>query len=325
MTGGRPSSDGALSAHEDIPDGLAGQRLDRVVSMITGLSRSEAAVLVADGSVLVDGAPCTRGALRLSAGASIDVAVPDGVTDVARPDPEVEVPIVHVDADLIVIDKPAGLVVHPGAGVQEGTLVNGLLAHFPDLAGVGDPTRPGIVHRLDKGTSGLMVVARTQDAYAALVHQLSVRSVNRRYLALLWGVPDSAQGLVDAPIGRSLRTPTRMVVSARGKEARTRYEVLESFTDPVVASLVECRLETGRTHQVRVHLAAIGHPVVGDDRYDGARQSLVCPRPFLHAATLGFVHPRSAEHCEFASPLPEDIGRVLADLRSARRQDERSS
>lgn len=325
MTDGRPPGDGVLTAHEDIPDGLAGQRLDRVVSMITGLSRSEAAVLVADGSVLVDGTQCTRGALKLPAGASIDVAVPATVTDTAEADPAVEVPIVHVDADVIVIDKPAGLVVHSGAGVHGGTLVNGLLARFPDLAGVGDPARPGIVHRLDKGTSGLMVVARTQDAYAALVHQLSVRSVNRRYLALVWGTPDTAQGLIDAPIGRSLRTPTRMVVSARGKEARTRYEVLESFTDPVEVSLVECHLETGRTHQVRVHLAAIGHPVVGDDRYDGDRQSLVCPRPFLHAAMLGFAHPRSEDYHEYTSPLPADIAGVLAGLRSARPPDGRSS
>lgn len=327
MTAGRTSSDdGSLSAHEEIPAGLAGQRLDRVVSMITGLSRSEAAVLVADGSVLVDGSQCTRGALKLPVGASIDVALPERVTATAAAEPAVQVPIVHVDADVIVIDKPAGLVVHPGAGVHEGTLVNGLLARFPDLGGVGgDPTRPGIVHRLDKGTSGLMVVARTDDAYAALVHQMSVRSVNRRYLALVWGTPDTAQGLVDAPIGRSLRTPTRMVVSARGKEARTRYEVLESFPEPAEVSLVECRLETGRTHQVRVHLAAIGHPVVGDDRYDGARQSLICPRPFLHAAMLGFVHPRSDAYCEFTSPLPEDIAGVLAALRSARPPAGRSS
>ncbi len=325
MSGARPPSDGSASAHEDIPEGLAGQRLDRVVSMITGLSRSEASLLVADGSVLVDGAECTRGALKLAVGASVDVAVPAIVTATAVGDSAVDLPIVHVDADVIVIDKPAGLVVHPGAGVHDGTLVNGLLARFPELAGVGDPARPGIVHRLDKGTSGLIVIARTQDAYEALVHQLSERSVNRRYLALVWGTPDTARGLVDAPIGRSMRTPTRMVVSARGKEARTRYEVLETFDEPVEVSLLECRLETGRTHQVRVHLAAIGHPVVGDDRYDGVRQSLVCPRPFLHAAMLGFVHPRSDAYCEFTSPLPEDIAGVLTALRSARPPVGRSS
>jgi 23S rRNA pseudouridine1911/1915/1917 synthase len=209
--------------------------------------------------------------------------------------------------------------------VHDGTLVNGLLGRFPEMAGVGDPDRPGIVHRLDKGTSGLMVVARTQQAYDSLVDQLSSRSVSRRYLALVWGTPDTAQGLIDAPIGRSMRNATRMVVSARGKEARTRYEVLESFSDPVDVSLVECRLETGRTHQVRVHLSAIGHAVVGDDRYAGARQSLECPRPFLHAAMLGFAHPRSGEPCAFTSSLPDDIGSVLAGLRSSRPRDGRSS
>ena len=259
------------------------------------------------------------GALKLDVGASVDVALPAKAAARLAENAAVDVPAVYVDDEVIVVDKPAGLVVHPGAGVHQGTLVNGLLARFPDLADVGDATRPGIVHRLDKGTSGLMVVARTQAAYAALVDQLQARSVDRRYKALVWGSPDTAKGLVDAPIGRSQRTPTRMVVSARGKEARTRYEVLESFSDPVEVSLLECRLETGRTHQIRVHLAAIGHAVVGDDRYDGARQSLVCPRPFLHADRLSFVHPRSGERCDFTSPLPADLEELLRILRSARR------
>ncbi len=311
--------------HEEIPDGLAGERLDRVVSMITGMSRAEAAALVSDGAVLLDGAECTRGAVKVPTGASVDVALPAKQAPGVVADSSVDVPTRHVDRDVIVVDKPAGLVVHPGAGVEQGTLVNGLVARFPELIDVGDPSRPGIVHRLDKGTSGLMVVARTQDAYEALVDQLGARSVDRRYRALVWGRPDTTQGLIDAPIGRSQRTPTRMVVAARGKEARTRYEVLESFTDPVEVSLVECRLETGRTHQVRVHLAAIGHAVVGDDRYDGARQSLTCPRPFLHAATLGFVHPRSGERCELTSPLPDDIAAVLATLSPTRPPAARSN
>ncbi len=229
------------------------------------------------------------------------------------PDDSVPFEVVHVDDDLIVVDKPAGVVVHPGAGNTSGTLVNGLVARFPDLAGVGDPDRPGIVHRLDKDTSGLMLVARTDRAYRALVEMLSARSVGRRYLTLVWGEFDSPAGMIDAPIGRSGREPTRMAVSARGREARTRYEVREVFTDPVV-SLLECRLETGRTHQIRVHLAAIGHPVVGDRRYRGERTSLEVPRTFLHAARLDVVHPVSGEPLEFESALPPDLQGVLDRL-----------
>lgn len=306
-----------LVRHEEIPDSLAGERLDRLVSMITGVSRAEATSLVTDGAVLLDGQRCTHGAVKVAAGSAVEVRLSPPAAVEIGPDDSVDVPVVHVDQDVIVVDKPAGLVVHPGAGVKQHTLANGLIARFPELATVGDPARPGIVHRLDKGTSGLMMIARTAAAYDALVTQLGARSVDRRYLALVWGTPATTRGLVDAPIGRSQRTSTRMVVSARGREARTRYEVLESFVDPVDVSLVECRLETGRTHQVRVHLSAIGHAVVGDDRYQGARQSLVCPRPFLHAAHLGFVHPGTGERVEFNSPLPDDIAGVLEMLRSA--------
>jgi 23S rRNA pseudouridine1911/1915/1917 synthase len=204
--------------------------------------------------------------------------------------------------------------VHPGAGNARGTMVAGLLARYPELAGVGEPERPGIVHRLDKGTSGLLVVARTQDAYESLVEQLSSRSVERRYLTLVWGCPEPATGVVDAPIGRSRRDPTRMTVSATGREARTRYEVRERFTEPIVASLVECKLETGRTHQIRVHLAAIGRPVVGDPRYKGARASFKTPRMFLHAHTLAFDHPATGERVSFTAPLPADLQSVLDRL-----------
>jgi 23S rRNA pseudouridine1911/1915/1917 synthase len=232
-----------------------------------------------------------------------------------EPEPDVEVPLVHLDDHLLVVDKPAGLVVHPGAGQRTGTLVHGLLAHHPEVLGVGpDPVRPGIVHRLDKGTSGLLVVARTQDAYESLVEQLSSRSVERRYLTLVWGCPEPATGVVDAPIGRSRRDPTRMTVSATGREARTRYEVRERFTEPIVASLLECKLETGRTHQIRVHLAAIGRPVVGDPRYKGARSSFKTPRMFLHAHTLAFDHPASGERVSFTAPLPIDLQGVLDRL-----------
>ena len=175
--------------------------------------------------------------------------------------------------------------------------------------------RPGIVHRLDKGTSGLLVVARTQRAYDSLVEQLSLRTVERRYLALVWGRFDSAAGAVDAPVGRGMGNPTKMAVSAGGRPARTSYRVLQLFTQPAKATLVACKLETGRTHQVRVHLAAIGHPVVGDDRYGGARPSIDPGRPFLHASLLGFDHPGTAERLRFTSLLPPELEKVLGSLR----------
>ena len=219
----------------------------------------------------------------------------------------------HVDDDVIVVAKPAGLVVHPGAGHAGGTLVNGLLARFPELEQVGDRSRPGIVHRLDRDTSGLMVVARSPLAYDALVDALGRREVDRRYTALVWGRPDAPRGAIDAPIGRSTTRRTRMAVREGGREARTSYEVMREFDDPMV-TLLECRLETGRTHQIRVHLAAIGHPVVGDAAYRGARSTLALARPFLHAATLAFDHPRLGEPVRFDEPLPDELTAVLAAL-----------
>jgi 23S rRNA pseudouridine1911/1915/1917 synthase len=231
------------------------------------------------------------------------------------PESAVEVPVVFADDDVIVVDKPAALVVHPGAGNDRGTLVAGLLARYPELTDVGQPERPGIVHRLDKGTSGLLVVARTQSAYESLVAQLSARAVDRRYAALVWGHPDPPTGLVDAPIGRSRRDPTRMAVSADGREARTGYVVQATFTDPIDAALLECRLETGRTHQIRVHLAAIGHPIVGDPRYRGARAAFALGRPFLHAQRLAFDHPRTGERVAYNAPLPPELVAALDRLR----------
>jgi 23S rRNA pseudouridine1911/1915/1917 synthase len=205
--------------------------------------------------------------------------------------------------------------VHPGAGNRDGTLVHGLVARYPDLAAVGEPQRPGIVHRLDKDTSGLLVVARTEVARAALVAALAARELDRRYLALVWGVPEAPQGLIDAPIGRSNREKTRMAVAAGGREARTRYEVVATYADPASLSLLRCRLETGRTHQIRVHLAAIGHAVVGDARYGGRHQPLAdVPRFFLHAEHLGFIHPTTGERLEFDSALPPDLESVRARL-----------
>ncbi len=301
--------------HEVVPAALDGQRVDRVVAMVTGLSRTDAAELVRSGAVQVDGTVASRGADRLAEGQRLVVEVPEPVLE-ARPqaDASVMVPVVHEDTQVLVVDKPAGLVVHPGAGHFDDTMVSGLLARYPELSEVGDPHRPGIVHRLDQGTSGLLMVARTPEAYESLVGQLQARSVERRYRTLVWGHPESPRGVVDAPIGRSPRHPTRMAVTTDGKPARTRYEVVERFDEPTPTALVECRLETGRTHQIRVHLHAIGHPVVGDDRYDGVRQSLPSPRPFLHAERLAFDHPTSGQRLAFDSELPADLTAVLATL-----------
>ncbi len=300
---------------ETIPAALAGERIDRVVALLTGLSRASAAELVDRGDVVVGGSPITARSARVHEGDELVVTVPVAVADAGlEPDPSVAVPVVYEDDDVVVVDKPAGLVVHPGAGNQRGTLAHGLLARFPDLRGVGERDRPGIVHRLDKDTSGLLMVARNEPARRALVAQLVARTVSRCYRALVWGHPSSTRGAIDAPIGRSGRERSRMTVSSVGRAARTGYEVVETFSEPVETALLECRLETGRTHQIRVHLAAIGHPVVGDHRYGGARQSLSVPRFFLHAAHLGFDHPRRGEPLRFDSPLPADLAAVLGRL-----------
>jgi 23S rRNA pseudouridine1911/1915/1917 synthase len=301
---------------EHVPAALGGERVDRVVAFMTGLTRADVARLIDDGAVQLRGTVVTKPSAKVLEGDELAVEVPEVVeAPAARPEPDVDVPIVYEDDDVLVVDKPQELVVHPGAGNASGTMVAGLLARYPDLAGVGEADRPGIVHRLDKGTSGLLAVARTPAAYDSLVAQLSSRSVERRYLALVWGHPEPATGLVDAPIGRSKKDPTRMAVSSSGREARTRYELQRRFTEPVAVALVECRLETGRTHQIRVHLAAIGHPIVGDPRYRGKRAAFDTPRTFLHAHTLAFDHPATGERVSFRAPLPADLEAVLARLR----------
>jgi len=310
---GRPAASTLVAV---VPRALDGQRLDRVVAMVAGCSRSEAAALVDAGDVAVGGRAITTRSHRVAEGDALEVVAPDRSADeVLAPDPGVEVPLVFEDPDMLVVDKPAGLVVHPGAGQRAGTLVNGLLARFPEIRTVGQPDRPGIVHRLDKGTSGLLLVARSERAYEPLVAMLEARRVDRRYRALVWGAVDSPTGMVDAPVGRSARDRTRMAVTLAGKEARTRYEVVRGFTDPVTVTELRCRLETGRTHQIRVHMASIGHPVVGDARYGGRRASLPVPRPWLHAEHLALAHPVSAEPLAFDSPLPADLEAVLATLR----------
>jgi 23S rRNA pseudouridine1911/1915/1917 synthase len=298
-----------------VPAGLAGVRLDLAVSMLTGWSRNEVQVLIDAGAILVAGAPALK-SRKLVEGEIVELLAAPAVEALPGPEP-VPVEVRHADDDLIIVAKPAGLVVHPGAGHAHGTLVQGLLARFPEIAGVGDPVRPGIVHRLDRDTSGLLAVARSPRAYDELVEAIAAREVERRYLALVWGEPESPRGVIDAPIGRSARRRTRMAVRESGREARTAYEVLATWPDAGV-SLVECRLETGRTHQIRVHLAAIGHPVVGDAAYGGARAGtgggLRLVRPFLHAHALGLRHPGTGEPLTFEEPLPGELTAVLGDL-----------
>ncbi len=293
----------------EVPALLAGVRLDRVVAMLAGVSRAAAADLVESGRVLVDGTTARVGRASVSEGSALEIRLPIRAAAQVRAEPDVLFQVVYEDEAVAVVDKPAGLVVHPGAGHGHGTLVGGLLARFPDLSdlvtsGVCAPDRPGIVHRLDKGTSGLLAIARTADAYRALVQQLSVRTMERRYVALVTGEVAADQGEVDAPIGRSARTPTKMAVSASGKPARTAYRVLERWER---STLLELSLQSGRTHQIRVHMAAIGHPVVGDARYGKPDRILGQGRFFLHAFRLAFDHPVSGERMELTSPLPRDL------------------
>lgn len=300
---------------ETIPPALAGERLDRIVALLTGASRTDAASLVGAGGAVVDGVEQRSGKVRLTEGQTVRLDPSLLPVDLPpAPDSSVVFTVVHEDADVIVIDKPAGLVVHPGAGHPDGTLVNGLLARYPEIAAIGQAGRPGIVHRLDVGTSGLLVVARSQVAYDVLVGALSARDVGRTYRAVVWGHPASSNGVIDAPIGRDHRDPMKMAVVVDGKPARTHYTVLETYRDVVEAAELECRLETGRTHQIRVHLAAIGHPVIGDGTYGGGRPGISSPRPFLHAAALTFRHPVTADVLAFESPLPADLADVRTSL-----------
>jgi 23S rRNA pseudouridine1911/1915/1917 synthase len=304
-----------VALQAEVPGALDGERVDRVVAMLTGLSRSDAATVVEAGAVLLDGEVVAAGKRRVVAGQQLVVEgpLPVGPTPPVA-DPSVAVRVVHADAHVVVVDKPEGLVVHPGPGNATGTLVHGLLARYPDMAEVGDPLRPGIVHRLDKGTSGLLVVARSAAAYEGLVDQLAARAVTRGYVALVWGKPAAPTGVIDAPIGRSPRDPLRMAVVADGKPSRTRYETVVSYRDPAEVSRLACTLETGRTHQIRVHLQALGHPVVGDPLYGGVRPGLDLARPFLHAAHLAFTHPVTGDDLAFRSELAGDLQEVLGHL-----------
>jgi 23S rRNA pseudouridine1911/1915/1917 synthase len=313
---GAPLAGDGETISTEVPALLAGVRADRGVAMVADVSRGAATQLIAEGRVLVDGFPVSVGREALREGATLTIRLPALREAGVTPEPDVRFEVVYADEAVVVVDKPAGLVVHPGAGHDGGTLVGGLLARFPDLeelvaAGVCPPDRPGIVHRLDKGTSGLLAVARTEEAYRALVDQLATRTMERRYLALVVGDVVDDRGEVEAPIGRSTRTPTKMAVTASGKPARTGYTVLERRPGDRPTTLLELALQSGRTHQIRVHMAAIGHPVVGDARYGERDKRLGSGRFFLHAFKLAFTHPVTGARAEFTSPLPEDLQAYL--------------
>ena len=289
-----------------IPDRLSGQRADKIVAELAGVSRERARRIFEQG-VNVDGAPVEPNH-RIVAG-SIDFALPVAAAGTIAE--EVEFQVRFEDPDVLVVDKPAGIVVHPGAGRPSGTLASGLLYRYPELEGIGHEGRWGIVHRLDQGTSGLLLVARSARAFDFLTGELAARRIHRSYLALVHGVPAMPTGTVDAPIGRDPAHPTRKKVVPDGRPARTHYRLIEDLGR---ASLLSVELETGRTHQIRVHLAAIGHPVVGDRAYTRRADPVRMRRIFLHAARIGFTHPITGAEIIVESPLPEDLAAALADL-----------
>lgn len=309
----------------------SGERLDKYLAAQAGeLSRTRVKNLMLEGQVLLNDLVCGSPAQKLKSGDRIEISVPIPRDDTPTPE-DIPLDIVYEDEALIVINKPVGLVVHAGAGHEDGTLVNALLHHCGDtLSGIGGVKRPGIVHRLDKDTSGLMLVAKSDKAHKKLSAQLSDRSLHRRYKALVWGAPVPRKGVVDAPVGRHPSNRQKMgIIYRNGREARTQYLLTEEW-GPV--SMVECSLETGRTHQVRVHMAHLGHPLLGDPLYGLARngqisrlkkagladdlivQVLDFPRQALHAAEIAFIHPLTGEEMEFESDLPEDLKFLISIL-----------
>jgi len=296
----------------------AGTRLDRwLAAAVPEQSRAKLQALIDAGHVLVDGV-AVKASHRLRGGERISIDIPPPAPEMLEPE-AIALTVVHEDDDVLVLDKPAGMVVHPGAGHARGTLAAAVLAHAPGVAGVGGPRRPGIVHRLDKDTSGLLVMAKSQAAYDALTAQLADRTVRRVYLSVVHGRLAAAEGVIDKPIGRDPRDRTRMAIrpEGRGRRAVTRWRVLERFPQ---FTLVEARLETGRTHQIRVHFASLGHPVAGDAVYGGRRRTVPVPLEglALHAAALGFVHPVTHQRVEYFSKPPARIERLLSHLRHGR-------
>jgi 23S rRNA pseudouridine1911/1915/1917 synthase len=299
-----------------VPDGLEGERLDAALARLFGLSRTKAAELVTAGSVTVDGA---RGAKsdRVSGGAwlEVDMPSPAAVTDFAA-EPVPGMRVVHDDDDLVVVDKPVGVAAHPSPGWSGPTVVGGLAAAGYRVSTSGAAERQGIVHRLDVGTSGVMVVAKSERAYTLLKRAFKDRTVDKRYHALVQGHPDPSRGTIDAPIDRHPRQDWRWAVVAEGKPSVTHYDTIEAFR---AASLLDVRLETGRTHQIRVHMAAVRHPCVGDLTYGAdpvlaARLGLM--RQWLHAVRLGFEHPGTGEWVEYTSDYPRDLAAALDAVRA---------
>jgi 23S rRNA pseudouridine1911/1915/1917 synthase len=303
----------------------AGRRLDAwLARSLPELSRARLQALIAEGRVLLEGAP-PRPSARVRAGQRLVVDVPPPRAAEPRAE-DIPLDVVYEDEHLLVVNKPAGLAVHPGAGRAEGTLVNALLRHVRDLSGVGGVARPGIVHRLDRGTSGLLVVAKDDATHRALADQFAERTVEKEYLAFVLGVPRAPEGTVAAPIGRDPLRRHRMSVRARrGRQARTSWRIEEALDG---VALLRVRIQTGRTHQIRVHLASIGHPVAGDATYGGTRASSSrrsdakealrsLARPALHAAQLAFTHPATGRRLRFEAPLPEDLAGLLDRLRAS--------
>lgn len=310
----------------------ANQRMDRVLAEALGeISRSRLKSLIEEGQVRRNDVVCRQPAQKVSAGDRLRLTIPAAV-DPTPLGQDIALDILHEDEELIVLDKPAGMVVHPAPGNPDGTLVNALIAHCgDDLTGIGGVKRPGIVHRLDKDTSGVMVAAKTAQAHAALVSQFSDRTVDRAYRAIVWGRPLPPAGEIEGPIGRHPRNRKKMaVVSRGGRPALTRYRSLATYGDDL-ATLIECKLETGRTHQIRVHLTHHKYPLVGDPVYgrpasrraqlkhlngDDLRVLTEFPRQALHAYRLGFVHPGTGQPVEFETKLPEDMQNLTSILES---------
>jgi 23S rRNA pseudouridine1911/1915/1917 synthase len=310
-----------------VPDDSDGVRLDRfLASVVADRSRSQIQRLIKDQSVRVAG-QVAKSNQPVKAGQIVVLDVPEPVD--AEPQAEaLPLPILYQDHDVIVVDKPAGMVVHPAAGHSSGTLVNALLHHVTDLSGIGGEKRPGIVHRLDRGTSGLMVIAKNDAAHEELARQFHDREVEKEYVALVWGVVQAGRR-IDAPIGRDPANRKKMSARARrSREAVTRI-VRTEHINPAV-TLAEIAIYTGRTHQIRVHLSAIGHPIVGDPLYGGVHRRVPgdvravthLQRPFLHAAKLTFKHPADGRRMEFTSELPDDLQQVLNDLRSRNQEQD---
>ena len=306
----------------------SGERLDAFLSRaLPEISRSAAQKLIAEGNVLLDGKPAKKND-RLEHGQTVSVTIPEPKPVDVTPT-EMQLDIVYEDEDVAVINKPKGLVVHPAAGHQDDTLVNGLLYAMGDsLSGINGELRPGIVHRIDKDTSGLLVVAKNDRAHQSLAEQIQVHSAGRRYFAVVYGCPREETGTIQAPIARHPVDRKKMAVLAGGREAITHYQVLEHYQG---YTLMKFRLETGRTHQIRVHMNYIGHPLFNDERYGGSeiRKGTIyakytqfirncfklLPRQALHAKTLGFVHPRSGELVHFDSPIPSDMQELIEKCR----------